>query len=148
MPVVIDPKIRHFDLYQPATLITPNLAEAALAAGREARGEEAIREVAEALLRRLAVDAVLVTLGDSGMLLQPRGARPVRIRAEAREVYDVTGAGDTVVAVLGLGLAAGLGLEPASRWANAAAAVAVGRLGTAVVTIEDLKLFAGEGRRG
>ncbi len=144
LPAVIDPKIRHFDLYQPATLITPNVAEAARATGREVRGEAAIREVAAAILERIAVDAVLVTLGEAGMLLQPRGAEPVRIRAEAREVFDVTGAGDTVVAVLGLGLAAGLSLETSARWANAAAAVAVGRLGTAAVTIDELRSFAGD----
>ncbi len=144
LPAVIDPKIRHFDLYQPATLITPNVAEAARATGREVRGEAAIREVAAAILERIAVDAVLVTLGEAGMLLQPRGAEPVRIRAEAREVFDVTGAGDTVVAVLGLGLAAGLSLETSARWANAAAAVAVGRLGTAAVTLDELRPFAGE----
>ncbi len=144
LPAVIDPKIRHFDLYQPATLVTPNLAEASRATGREVRGEAAIREAAAAILERIAVDAVLVTLGEAGMLLQPRGAEPVRIRAEAREVFDVTGAGDTVVAVLGLGLAAGLSLETSARWANAAAAVAVGRLGTAAVTIDELRSFAGD----
>jgi D-beta-D-heptose 7-phosphate kinase/D-beta-D-heptose 1-phosphate adenosyltransferase len=148
VPVVVDPKVRHFDLYQPATLITPNLTEAARALGREVRGEEAIREAAQAILDRLAVDAVLITLGEAGMLLAPRRGPKVHIRAQAREVFDVTGAGDTVVAVLGAGLAGGLDLEQAARWANAAAAVAVSRLGTAAVTVDELGCFAGEGAAG
>ncbi|MCE5245737.1 MAG: D-glycero-beta-D-manno-heptose-7-phosphate kinase [Candidatus Polarisedimenticolia bacterium] len=141
VPVVVDPKARDFSIYQPATVLTPNLLEASRAAGRDARGDGDVSLIAEELLAALRIDALLVTLGEAGMLLLPRSAPAVRIPAQAREVYDVTGAGDTVVAVLGAGLAAGLPLEDAARWANAAAAVAVGRLGTAAVSAAELAAF-------
>lgn len=138
LPVVVDPKRRDFALYAPATVLTPNLGEAARAAGIDSVEPT---EIATALVERLDVDAVLVTLGEAGMLLRPRRGPWVPIRAEAREVFDVTGAGDTVAAVLGVALAAGLPLERAARWANAAAAVSVGRLGTAAVTRAELEEF-------
>jgi D-beta-D-heptose 7-phosphate kinase/D-beta-D-heptose 1-phosphate adenosyltransferase len=144
MPVVVDPKARDFGLYTPATVLTPNLGEACRAAGRDSRdvaGEAAVLETARGLLAGLDLDALLVTLGDAGMLVCPRSGAPEWIRARAREVFDVTGAGDTVVAVLGVGLAAGLPLETAARWANAAAAIAVGRFGTAAVTANELRKF-------
>jgi D-beta-D-heptose 7-phosphate kinase/D-beta-D-heptose 1-phosphate adenosyltransferase len=147
-PVVIDPKVRHFDLYQPATLITPNLSEAARALGREIWDDRGIEEAARLILERLRVDAVLITLGEAGMLLQIRGAPPTRVRAQAREVYDVTGAGDTVAAVLGVALAASLDLGAAAGWANTAAAIAVSRLGTASVKLDELRTFVGDGRLG
>jgi len=145
IPVVIDPKVRCFDLYQPATLITPNLSEAARALGREIWDEAGIEEAGRLILERLRVDAVLITLGEAGMLLQARGAAPARIRTRAREVYDVTGAGDTVAAVLGVALAAGLDFCAAAGWANTAAAIAVSRLGTAAVELDELRTFAGDG---
>ncbi len=104
-PVVVDPKVRHFGLYAPATVITPNTLEAAGATGREIRGDEDAAAAAQAILDRLAIDAVLLTRGEHGMLLLERGGSPRFIHARAREVYDVTGAGDTVVAALAAALA-------------------------------------------
>ena len=137
LPVVIDPKIRNFDAYQPATVITPNQAEAAAAAGREIREMDDARLAAGRILERLEVEAVLITRGEHGMLLVPRRGAPTTIPARAREVFDVTGAGDTVAAVLGIALAAGEEVVRAARLANAAAALAVARLGTAVVAAEE-----------
>ncbi len=141
IPVIIDPKIRHFDLYSPATVITPNQEELARATAREIRDADEAAAAAREVHRRLRLDAVLVTRGEEGMLLVPREGGPLEIPALAREVYDVTGAGDTVTAVLAAALAAGLGLPEAARWANLAAAVAVGRLGTAAVSRDELARF-------
>jgi D-glycero-beta-D-manno-heptose-7-phosphate kinase len=139
LKTVIDPKRADFSRYQPATVLTPNLAEAT----RAARLEHASpARIAQAITAGLDVEAVLVTLGEAGMLLQPKAGEAIAIRAQAREVFDVTGAGDTVAAVLGVALAAGLDLEAAARWANAAAAVAVARFGTAAVSCEDLREVA------
>ncbi|MBP7146141.1 MAG: D-glycero-beta-D-manno-heptose-7-phosphate kinase [Acidobacteria bacterium] len=138
LPVVIDPKIRHFDLFAPATVMTPNEAEAARATGREIRTERDVVAAAGEILERLELDAVLVTRGEEGMMLLARGGAPRWIRATAREVFDVTGAGDTVAATLGVALAAGFPLGEAALWANAAAGIAVGRIGTAAVSIEEL----------
>lgn len=144
LPVVIDPKIRHFPFYTPATVITPNQSEAARATAREIHDESGALAAALDILARLDVEAVLVTRGEEGMLLVSRNGEPESIRARAREVYDVTGAGDTVAATLGAALAAGLSLARAAHWANAAAAVAVGRLGTAAVTLDELRAFSGD----
>lgn len=144
LPVVVDPKVPDFGLYQPATVLTPNLGETARAAGRELRPGDAAAagQAAASLLARVDLEAILVTMGEAGMLLVPRRGEVVRIPAEAREVYDVTGAGDTVAAVLGAALAGGLPMDEAARWANAAAAIAVGHLGTAAVGLEELAAFA------
>jgi D-beta-D-heptose 7-phosphate kinase/D-beta-D-heptose 1-phosphate adenosyltransferase len=146
VPVVVDPKVRHFSLYAPATVITPNTLEAAGATGREIRSDDEAVGAAHAILDRLSIDAVLVTRGEHGMVLLERGGAPRFIHARAREVYDVTGAGDTVVAALAAALAAGLPLGTGAEIANAAAAVAVGKLGTVAVSFEELRtaLHAGD----
>ncbi|UCF67354.1 MAG: D-glycero-beta-D-manno-heptose-7-phosphate kinase [Acidobacteriota bacterium] len=146
LPTVIDPKVRHFELYTPATLITPNQMEAGRAAAIEIRTQDDVLAAARLILRRLELEAVLVTRGEEGMLLVPRQGAACAIAAQAREVFDVTGAGDTVAATVGLALAAGEPVERAARWANAAAAVAVGHLGTAAVTRDELRAMAGGAR--
>jgi D-beta-D-heptose 7-phosphate kinase/D-beta-D-heptose 1-phosphate adenosyltransferase len=145
VPSVVDPKLRHFDSARGATVITPNQAETAAATAREIRSSSDVLGAALALADRLSPEAILVTRGEHGMLLAVPGREPVWIEARAREVYDVTGAGDTVTAVLGVALAAGVGFEAAARMANAAASIAVGRLGTAAVTIEELRRSLEEG---
>jgi D-beta-D-heptose 7-phosphate kinase/D-beta-D-heptose 1-phosphate adenosyltransferase len=142
VPVVVDPKLRNFSLYQPATLITPNEAEAASATAMEVRSPEDLLRSARAILDRLDVRAALITRGDAGMLLVARGESEVFIPGVAREVFDVTGAGDTVVATLAVALASGMSLETSARWANLAGALSVGHLGTATVTAEELESFA------
>lgn len=139
VPSVVDPKLRHFDWLRGATVITPNQAETAAATARELRSDDDVLAAARELLLRLEPDGVLVTRGEAGMLLMRPGGDAVAIPARAREVYDVTGAGDTVTAVLGVALGAGAGLEVGARLANVAASIAVGRVGTAVVTLDELR---------
>lgn len=137
-PVVVDPKIAHFPFYEPVTVLTPNQAEAARATAMEIRSDEDCLTSARAILDRLDTQAVLLTRGERGMLLVERGRDPLHIPAVAREVYDVTGAGDTVVAVLALSLAAGAKLAEAAILANHAAGIVVGKVGTATVAPEEL----------
>ncbi len=139
LPTVIDPKIRHFELFAPATVLTPNLVEVGRATAREIRCETELLAAAQEILDRQRVDAVLVTRGGDGMLLAPRGRPAEFIVAHEREVFDVTGAGDTVAATLGLALAAGWDLSRAARLANAAASLAVGRLGTAAIGMDEIR---------
>ncbi len=136
-PVLVDPKRADFEAYRGATLLTPNLAELEAAAGRCAGGQEVARR-GEALCRTLGLEALLVTRGEHGVILVRPGHDPLVLAARAREVYDVTGAGDTVVAVLAACLAAGQSLEAATRLANVAAGLVVARLGTASVTPGEL----------
>lgn len=136
VPYLVDPKPVHFP-YPGATVVTPNREEAAGFFGRPFSLEEA-PVVAEDLLRRTDWGAVLVTLGAHGMVLLERGKAPEHIPARVREVFDVTGAGDTVVAALALALSAGMPLLEGARIANVAAGVVVGKVGTAVCTPEEL----------
>jgi len=138
IPLLVDPKVPHLRLYRGADVITPNLAEAARASGLPVSSRSELRSAAELLLRRLSCRALLVTRGEQGMVLFRPGKRQLEIPASAREVYDVTGAGDTVIATLSLALAAGASEVAAARLANRAAAIVVGKLGTASVTPDDL----------
>lgn len=143
LPVVIDPKIRLFPHYRPATVVTPNAREAMEAAGHPARAGEDLEAIGRRLLETLGSPYLLLTLGERGMLLQRRGGPSLTIPAAAREVFDVTGAGDTVVATLALALVAGATMEEAAVLANRAAGIVVGKLGTATVSRQEL-LAAGE----
>jgi D-beta-D-heptose 7-phosphate kinase/D-beta-D-heptose 1-phosphate adenosyltransferase len=132
-PVAVDPKVQHVPLFRGVTVIAPNHHEAAAAARILVRDEADLLRVGQTLLRRLRARAVLITRGEAGMSLF-EAARPVtHIPTFAREVYDVTGAGDTVMAVLALALAAGAPLRAAAVLANYGAGVVVGKRGTATV---------------
>ena len=137
LPVLVDPKGRDFSRYRRATLLTPNRHELENAAGA-CPDEAALRERASALRERLELDHLLVTRGAEGATLFGRDAPPTHVAAVPSEVYDVTGAGDTVIAVIAAALASGRAIEDAVRLANTAASVAVERLGTAVVTEAEL----------
>jgi len=138
IPVLVDPKPPRLDLYQPITVMTPNQAEASSLSGLEIRSDADCVAAADILLSRIETDAVLVTRGEEGMMLRERGADPVFVHAAAREVFDVTGAGDTVAAVVAAALAAGAALGEAMRLANHAGGVAVGKVGTAAVRPEEI----------
>jgi D-beta-D-heptose 7-phosphate kinase/D-beta-D-heptose 1-phosphate adenosyltransferase len=138
IPVLVDPKGRDFSHYRGATAVTPNRAELETVTGETARDLAAVAVVGERLRGSLGLDALLVKLSEEGMLLLERGEKPRSIRARAREVYDVTGAGDTVLAAFGLGLGCGLDLAAAAELANRAAGCAVGHVGTAPVHWADL----------
>ena len=137
-PVLVDPKAPDFSRYRGASIITPNLAEFELAAGPCA-DEQSLRENGRELLARYGIDALLLTRGDQGMTLLRSQETPLHLPAETREVFDVTGAGDTVIAVLAAALAAGAELPEATALANIAAGIVVGKLGTASVSLPELQ---------
>jgi D-beta-D-heptose 7-phosphate kinase/D-beta-D-heptose 1-phosphate adenosyltransferase len=134
MPVLIDPKLRNFDSYRPATLITPNHHEALRMASLAEDSDEGLKLAARAIRGRLSCDAVLITRGDRGMMLVEGDSDPINVDTAAREVFDVTGAGDTVIAALAAALAAGASMTEAAVLANHAAGIVVGKLGTATAS--------------
>ncbi|MEK6320708.1 MAG: D-glycero-beta-D-manno-heptose-7-phosphate kinase [Acidobacteriota bacterium] len=140
--VCLDPKMRSFVHYQPVTVITPNNQEAADASGILIEDEHSLAEAGRKILGSIDTRAVLITRGEEGMALFTgggvEGAEVTHIPTVAREVYDVTGAGDTVIATLALALAGGASLKEAAVLANHAAGVVVGKVGTASVTREEL----------
>jgi D-beta-D-heptose 7-phosphate kinase / D-beta-D-heptose 1-phosphate adenosyltransferase len=140
-PVLVDPKHRDFARYRGASIITPNLRELEAATGRtlDADAPQEIASAARPLAAALGLQAVVVTLGDRGMLIVPPVEPEHSIPTQQRAVYDVTGAGDTAIAVLGLSLAAGAPLELAASIANAAAGVAVGQIGAVAVDPPSLR---------
>jgi D-beta-D-heptose 7-phosphate kinase/D-beta-D-heptose 1-phosphate adenosyltransferase len=138
VPVLIDPKLRNFSFYRPATLVTPNHHEALLMAGQEDDSDEGLHEAARGIRDRLGCDAVLVTRGDRGMMLLEGAGDPVYVPTVAREVYDVTGAGDTVIATLAAALATGASMIEAATLANHAAGIVVAKVGTATVSADEL----------
>jgi rfaE bifunctional protein kinase chain/domain len=137
VPLIVDPKIPHLACYAGATLVTPNHHEAETATHRRIRTEDDARDAARDFRTRAKCDAVLITRGEHGMWLSDTSVEGT-IPAIAREVSDVTGAGDTVVATLALALAAGATLAEAAILANHAAGVVVGRFGPATLTRDDL----------
>jgi rfaE bifunctional protein kinase chain/domain len=138
IPVLIDPKMRNFLHYQPASLITPNHHEALRMSGLEADSEDGLHRAARVIRERLNCDAVLITRGDRGIMLLEGDNDPVFVGTAAREVYDVTGAGDTVIATLAAALSAGATMLEAANLANHAAGIVVGKVGTATVSGEEL----------
>jgi D-glycero-beta-D-manno-heptose-7-phosphate kinase len=137
-PVVVDPKGADSRKYRGATLVKPNLLEAARVLNQDLAGEEDLRRAGDRLVELLGGAAVVITRGAQGLSLFAPGAEPVHVPAEARDVFDVTGAGDTAVATLALALAAGATPEQAARLANRAAAVVVGKLGTATASLAEV----------
>ena len=134
--VLVDPKGDDYARYKGASIITPNVAELREVVGRWT-DEKDLKSRAQALREKLGLEALLLTRGEDGMTLFSRN-KITTIRAEAREVFDVTGAGDTVIAALAVMLGAGASLENAMRIANRAAGIVVGKLGTATATPAEL----------
>jgi len=144
--VAVDPKVQHLPLFRGVTVVAPNHQEAAAAVRILVRGEPDLLRVGRLLLRRLQSRAVLITRGEQGMSLFERGKPVAHIPTFAREVYDVTGAGDTVMAALSLALAAGASMHEAAVLANYAAGVVVGKRGTATVSRAELRQALQDGR--
>ena len=138
IPVLIDPKLRNFNAYRPATLVTPNHLEALRMSDTEDHSDDGSHHAAKVIREKLGCDAVLITRGDRGMMLLEGDGRPVYVETAAREVYDVTGAGDTVIATLAAALASGATMLEAAALANHAAGIVVGKVGTATATAEEL----------
>ncbi len=138
VPVVVDPKGRDYSRYRGATVLTPNRREAAIACNLEDTGKAVVLTAGEKLCEEIDLEALLVTEGEDGMTLFERGNVPAHFPALAREVYDVTGAGDTVTAAVAVALGAGLEPRQAAKIANVAAGLAVERVGTAIVGIGEV----------
>lgn len=136
-PVLADPKGDDFKRYRGATVLTPNRSEFYQVAGR-VRSEADFTARAQKMRRTLMLDALLVTRSEEGMTLYRRGSR-LHVPAQAREVYDVSGAGDTVIATLGVAIASRMPMDDAVRMANRAAGIVVGKFGTA--TVQPAELF-------
>lgn len=139
MPVLIDPKIRNFDWYRPATLVTPNHHEALRMANIEDDSDDGLLVAGRKIRQRLSCDSVLITRGARGMILFEGDGDPIQVNTAAREIYDVTGAGDTVIATLAAALAGGASMTDAALLANHAAGIVVGKVGTATATISEIK---------
>ena len=138
VPVIIDPKGQEYGRYRGAHVLTPNLHELHLATGMAVTSPAQIDAAAAALLRLTEANALLVTCGKDGMVVYEAAGHKTHICAQAREVYDVTGAGDTVIATFALAYCAGTSVVDAARLANAAAGIVVGKLGTATVSRDEL----------
>ena len=137
--IIVDPKGLNFKKYAGATAITPNKREASLAAGTEIVDDVSLIAAGRRLLQDIPVQKVLMSCGKEDMVLFEHEKEPYRIYTEARQVFDVSGAGDTVLAVLGLGLASGAAFRQAAALANVAAGIVVGKVGTATVSREELQ---------
>lgn len=134
IPVLVDPKGTDFSRYQGVTILTPNRKEAEAAAGIAILDTESLGRAAGLIMEGAGLENLLVTRSEEGMSLFSRNGEAVHIPTVAREVFDVSGAGDTVLASLAIGVAAGLGMAEAARLANIAAGIAVGKLGTSTVS--------------
>ena len=137
--VLLDPKINRFHLYRDVTVVTPNSQEASIASGIEIVDEKSLKEAGDKVLDRFNCEVVLITRGENGMALFERGKEAIYVPTTAREVFDVTGAGDTVIGVMALVVAAGASFGEAAVIANYAAGIVVGKVGTATVTPDELK---------
>jgi len=136
--VCIDPKMIDFPVYAPATVVTPNVTEIGQATGIQISGTHNLFRAVKKLLGIPGIDYVLATRGEKGMALFGNRAQPTYIPTVAQEVFDVTGAGDTVISTLALGLVSGLSILEAAVLSNIAAGIVVGKLGTASVTPDEL----------
>jgi len=137
-PVLVDPKRCDFNAYAGASLITPNMSEFEAVVGRCNDNNDIVAR-AEVIMQEHQIEALLVTRSEEGMSLLRRGLAPVHIPAQAREVFDVTGAGDTVIATMAAAIASGVDMEAAARIANVAAGIVVGKLGAATASVPELR---------
>lgn len=138
IPVLVDPKGKDFSKYKGASLITPNRREALEACRFDDSEPDAVTMAGDQLIRDLDLDAIVITEGERGMTLFEKDKAPVTLKASALEIYDVTGAGDTVIACLAVALAAGLPRYEAVRLANLAAGLVVEQVGTTAISIDML----------
>ena len=137
--VSVDPKVNHFGMYSGVTILTPNTKEASIGAKIEIEDDASLLKAGTLLLKQLKCEAVLITRGEHGMSLFERKGRVTHIPTMAQEVFDVTGAGDTVISTLTLAMAAGASMVDAARISNYAAGIVVGVVGTATVSAAVLK---------
>jgi D-beta-D-heptose 7-phosphate kinase/D-beta-D-heptose 1-phosphate adenosyltransferase len=136
VPILVDPKGKDFSKYRGASILTPNKREALEACRLDDHDPDVVAIAGDKLIKELALDAVVITEGEKGMTLFESNKSPVTLRAAAHEIYDVTGAGDTVIACLAVGLAAGLSRYDAVRLANIAAGLVVEQVGTTAISVD------------
>ena len=136
--ITVDPKEEHFSYYKGVTAITPNHHEAAQAIGIKAKDDQSILKIGKELLKKINCEGVLVTLGENGMQLFQKNGAITHIPTVAQEVFDVSGAGDTVISVFTLALALGVNMKDAAYISNIAAGIVVGKVGIAVITQKEL----------
>jgi D-beta-D-heptose 7-phosphate kinase/D-beta-D-heptose 1-phosphate adenosyltransferase len=145
IPLVVDPKVEHFSFYKGATVITPNHLEATQAAGVHGDDDQTNNEAGAIIRQRLGCQAVLITRGEKGMSLYEGEGISWHIPTRARQVFDVTGAGDTVIGTLALALSTGASMRDAATLANHAAGIVVGMVGTATLSAQQLSEVLGNG---
>jgi rfaE bifunctional protein kinase chain/domain len=136
--VMVDPKIKNFFFFRGATVVTPNTSEASSASRVSITDEASLGRAGRILLKRLKCDALVITRGEDGMAIFEPNRQPFLVPTEAKEVYDVTGAGDTVIGTMALALGAGASIRKAAELANHAAGIVVGKVGTATVDQREL----------
>jgi len=136
--ITVDPKEEHFSYYRGVTAITPNHHEAAQAIGMKAKDSQSVLKIGKALLKKLNCEGVLITLGENGMQLFQKSGTVTHIPTVAQEVFDVSGAGDTVISAFTLALALGVDMKDAAYISNIAAGIVVGKVGIAVITQKEL----------
>jgi D-beta-D-heptose 7-phosphate kinase/D-beta-D-heptose 1-phosphate adenosyltransferase len=136
--ILVDPKGKNFDKYHHATILTPNLREIAEASGIDEFEPDILEQAGKQLLLNLNLKALLVTQGEEGMTLLEKDKKSIHLSARARKVYDVTGAGDTVIATLAVAAGAGLSLAESSNAANVAAGIVVEQVGTSIISFDEL----------
>ncbi len=136
---IADPKGMDFSKYRSVSVLTPNRKEAGLAAGMEIISQEDLNRAGLKIMEETGLKRLLITCGKDGMLLFDKGRPPFRILSEARQVFDVSGAGDTVIAILGLAMASGADFKESASAANAAAGIVVAKVGTATVSPDELE---------
>ncbi len=139
IPIVIDPKGDDYKKYHHATVLTPNFSEFELAIHQKITSEEQLTTEGLKLIEKLQLDGLVITRSEKGATILNKNGSRCDVPTKAKEVYDITGAGDTVISVLAMGMAAGLDLPTATHLANEAAGIVVGKLGTATLTLDELK---------
>lgn len=138
IPVFVDPKVEHFALFSPVTLVAPNHFEAEKIVHYECRTDAQVEKAGFEILSLISSRYLIIKRGEQGMTVFEKGKSPIHIPTVAREVFDVTGAGDTVIAAAALSLLAGASIAEAASLSNAAASIVVGKIGTATVSPKEL----------
>ncbi len=138
IPVYVDPKVEHFLSFSPVTLITPNHLEAEKMVHHACRSDKDVEKAGEKIFSSISTQYLILKRGEQGLSVFEKGKKPVHVPTLAHEVYDVTGAGDTVIAVSSLALISGATIQEAAMLANIAAGIVVGKLGTATLTADEL----------
>lgn len=140
--ILVDPKGRDYSKYKGATILTPNQRETSEACGLTDDSQSSAENAGKLLLKKLSLEALLITQGEKGMTLLQKEKKTTHLKATARKVYDVTGAGDTVIATMAVALGSGLSYQEAAEIANFAAGLVVEKIGTAVVTKDMLRSYS------